>query len=406
MKSRSWPTRREALAFDADIKAVKLRGGVPVQSTKRTLNEAFEEWQRLRGATKMATTMRTYRALWRRHVADDLGQLPLAALEASPKLIEEAMQRMVPPGASADGSGAAARRKAIFIVSAVLRAATEWRWIASNPLANLQKPAAPPVRTKRPLAPIVIERIRQEMLTRRSLDAAGLRPLGDACLVSTLAYGGLRPQEALALTWEDIGERTLNVDKAVSDGRLTKTKTGKNRHVPLLAALASDLAEWRAASGDASASALVFPAPDGAPWSDTRFRNWRARVWRPALDRLAEQDEALAHLRAARPYDLRGSFVSLQLRAGCSPVEVAAWTGHAVRVMYEHYAGVIHELVDQPRIPAEAEIRKARTALRSQPDEEVIELVAESVRPRDEPSEAARALLFGPRRAHTAVRAG
>jgi integrase len=405
MKSRSLPSKREAELFDAEIRVVKLRGGVPVQSTKRTLNEAFEEWQELRGRQLSGATLRTYRALWRRHIADDLGLMPLAALEASPKLIEDAMSRMLPAGAAAgDSPGAAARRKAVFVVSAVLRAAAEWRWIAANPLANIRKPSAPPTRRKRPLAPIVVERVRHEMRDRRSLDSSGLRSVGDACLVSVLAYGGLRPQEALALTWGDIWGTALNVDKAISDGHVTRTKTGKSRHPPLVQPLADDLREWRIACGNPADRAFVF-GDDGRPWTVSQFRNWRSRVWRPALERLADADAALEHLREARPYDLRGSFVSLQLRAGCSPVEVASWSGHAVRVMYEHYAGVIHELIDQPRVSATDEIRRARTALATQPADEVREMVAESVRPREEPTEAARALLYGRRGASASTAA-
>jgi integrase len=398
MNSRSFLTFDEASGFDAQVRIAKLRGTAPLQRTKRTLNEAFEEWQALRGRELATATLTTYRALWRRHVAEDLGLMPLSALEANPKLIEEAMSRMLPPGSIAgDSKGSAARRKAIFVVSAVLRAATEWRWINANPLANLRKPSAPPTRSKRPLAPIVIERIRHEVRARRSLDADGVRSLGDACLISVLAYGGLRPQEALALTWADVQGSGITIDKAVADGRVSRTKTGKSRLAPLVEPLAADLREWRKACGDPAGRAFVFPGDGGEPWSATQFRNWRSRVWRPALERLAEGDDALSHLREARPYDLRGSFVSLQLRAGCSPVEVASWSGHAVRVMYEHYAGVIHELIDQPRVPATEEISHARTVLATQPSDEVIEMVAESVRPREEPSQAARALLYGRR---------
>ena len=50
----------------------------------------------------------------------------------------------------------------------------------------------------------------------------------DATLISVLAYAGLRPQEALALRWRDVGERTLMVNAQ---------KTGQRRNVRLLAPL-------------------------------------------------------------------------------------------------------------------------------------------------------------------------
>lgn len=39
-----------------------------------------------------------------------------------------------------------------------------------------------------------------------------------ACLVSVLAYAGLRPAEALALRWGDVGEGSVLVQRALADG--------------------------------------------------------------------------------------------------------------------------------------------------------------------------------------------
>ena len=41
-----------------------------------------------------------------------------------------------------------------------------------------------------------------------------------------------------------------------------------------------------------------------------------------------------------------GSFVSLHLRAGASPLEVAQWAGHSPAVMFKHYANVIEERLE------------------------------------------------------------
>src|SRR3546814_1155440 len=65
-----------------------------------------------------------------------------------------------------------------------------------------------------------------------------------------LAYAGLRPQEALAMRWDDVRERTLLIEKA-SDGQggVKPTKTSQSRTVRLLAPLGGDLAEWRLICG-------------------------------------------------------------------------------------------------------------------------------------------------------------
>jgi integrase len=84
-----------------------------------------------------------------------------------------------------------------------------------------------------PLAPETVEVIRDWLLRRRLIR--------DATLVSVLAYAGLRPGEALALTWAHVRERTLLVESAVSFGKVEGTKTGRRRTVPLVGPLAQDL---------------------------------------------------------------------------------------------------------------------------------------------------------------------
>jgi integrase len=68
------------------------------------------------------------------------------------------------------------------------------------------------------MAPVVVERMRSHLLAR-----------GDLCsatLVSVLAYAGVRPGEALALTFGDVRERTILVERAASLGEVKETKTG------------------------------------------------------------------------------------------------------------------------------------------------------------------------------------
>ncbi len=214
------------------------------------------------------------------------------------------------------------------------------------------------------------------MLRRKTRDPDGLRPLGDACLVSLLSYAGLRPGEALALNFGDVGTRTLTIDKAVADGRVGSIKTDRARVVPLSEPLAHDLATWRIEARDPPNAALVFPASGGRPWSRSRANNWRARVWKPVLESLATEP-TLERLATAIPYDCRGSFVSLNLRAGASPLEVARWAGHSPQVMFDRYANVIDELVGEPILPVDEQIHRAREAAEDRPREELDKLLAD-----------------------------
>lgn len=82
------------------------------------------------------------------------------------------------------------------------------------------------------------------------------------------SYAGLRPGEALALTWRDVGQRTILVERAAALGEIKETKTRQTRSVRLLAPLARDLREWRLKCGRPDDEALVFPRFDGATWNE------------------------------------------------------------------------------------------------------------------------------------------
>jgi len=100
-------------------------------------------------------------------------------------------------------------------------------------------------------------------------------------------HAGLRPGEALALRWRAIGERTIRIDRAMPCGEEKETKTGRSRSVRLLAPLHEDLASWRLVSGRDDSRGLLFPRPDGRPWGEDDWHNWRNRVFRPAASAVA-----------------------------------------------------------------------------------------------------------------------
>ena len=179
----------------------------------------------------------------------------------------------------------------------------------------------------------------------------------DATLVSVLAYAGLRPGEALALTWGDVRERTLLIDKALSLGAIEETKNRRHRTVDLLAPLAADLRRYRLASGRPDDRALVFPrARVGGPWNVNAYRTWRRKVFAVAV--------TAAKLPPMRPYDLRHSFASLLIAEGRSILEVAEQLGHAPTMTLDVYGHVIAELSGQEKRAAEDLIREAREDVR------------------------------------------
>ena len=179
----------------------------------------------------------------------------------------------------------------------------------------------------------------------------------DTLIVSLMAYGGLRPEEVLGLTWPDLRERVLNVDKAVAHGCVKRTKTEERRAVDILGPLADDLeAHRKALKATPGPGAWVFPhsLDPSRPWSDSMYRNWRKRVFEPAAERAGLSDLV--------PYDLRRTFVSLLLSCGYRRGEVADQAGHSVAVMEKHYAVTIAEYRGVPLTDPDDAIRKARAA--------------------------------------------
>jgi integrase len=208
-------------------------------------------------------------------------------------------------------------------------------------------PTAPRQRAVRAISPTDVEKLRHQAPTA-----------ADGLLVSVLAYAGLRPEEALALTWGDVRDSILIVDKAVTHGQVKGTKNAKNRTVDLIEPLAEDLRAARVALGRIpAASEFVFPHPRDAtlPWGATTWRNWQRRTFRDAA--------SAAGLDDITPYTLRHSFVSLLLAAGRRPGEVADQAGHSLAVCQDTYAHVIAEFRGVAVSDPAEEVRKARASL-------------------------------------------
>lgn len=327
-------SKADAVAYDAEIKRRKRLGDLAsLDAGKQTLADFAGEWWELYAKTHLArSTQELYASLLDGHIMPMLGPMPLR--EITPEAIERWKQQRL-----RDGAGPAVLAKAFTLLGSILARAAEWGRIPSNPARVVRKPPGQPSKTVRPLAPATVERIR---------DALSIR---DATLVSVLAYAGLRPQEALALTWGDIRERTLLIDKAAAHGQVKATKTGHTRTVRLLAPLASDLAAWRLASGRPEDASLVFPSGSGGVSTKSDYQNWRRRKFVPA-SRAAGQ--------ASCPYDLRHSFCSLLAHEGMTVVEIARQMGHKPSVCWNTYMHVFEELEGAERRPAEDEIRAAR----------------------------------------------
>lgn len=325
-------TRRDAESFERRVYMLKRIGDLDVLDRGReTLAEFAEEWWELYARVNLArATLVRYTEVWNTHTLPRLGHIPLR--ELTPEGITRFRLDLERAGA-----GQATVRKALSMLQGILSRAVEWQRIASNPVAVVRKPSA-----KRQREVVVLEPERVESLRRHLIDCGAI---GDAVLVSVLAYAGLRPwSEAVTLAWADVRERTL---------RVYASKTRRERTIDLLAPLRADLAEWRLACGRPGGRALVLPY-SGRAWADHDVRNWRRRVWKPAI-KACELDPAIV------PYDLRHSFASLLIHEKrLSIVEIADQMGHAPTMTSDTYGHVMRELREAEPVSAEDQIRRAR----------------------------------------------
>jgi integrase len=335
-RRRSFARKKDAAAFEAKVRIAARQGELTTLDAGRmTLGEFAEQWWEKYVKAKLATaTVHSYASAWNLHVLPYLGEKRLR--DITPRLIEEWRFEL-----EQEGVGAQTVKKSMAVLQSCLQRAVVWGEIQSNPCREVKKPAGRRRREIRPVPPLEVERMRQHLL-----EADRLR---DATLVSVLAYAGLRPEEALAITWEHVRENTILVEQAASYGELKGTKTGAIRSVRLLSPLREDLAIWRVASGG---TGFVFPSKSGGLWTREAYKSWARKSFRRA---------ALASDRGdVTPYTLRHSFASLLIHEGRSVVEVAAQMGHAPTVTLGDYAHVFADLGEETERDPEKEITRAR----------------------------------------------
>lgn len=374
-QSRTFDLKRDADAFDADLKRRRRLGTLAeLDAGTETLDQYVSNVWTPTYAPPSIKARALYSSVYDHHIASPLGHLPLR--ELTPEILSRWQQDRL-----AAGGGPVAVRKALSVLSNILRRAVESGRLAVNPARVVRPVPLPPKAEVRPLAPATVEKMRAVSSER------------DAALLSVLAYAGLRPGEALALRWGDIGERTILVERAASVGEVKDTKTSHHRTVKLLAPLKRDLAQWRLRSGNPGDEELVFPSRAGGVWSEAAWQSWRRHSFARALSaalggsvddplerpcpkcrarrgkecrtpsgRIASKPHAdRSRVKVAgRPYDLRHSFASLLLHEGQNVIYVARQLGHDASLTLGTYGHVIEELEGMPQQSAEDAIKDAR----------------------------------------------
>lgn len=337
---RTFDRRKDALDFIAWARRRKQLGQAVVADDV-PLAQFVETYWRLHAVPNLRPATRDlYKRIWALHIKPRLGDYGVQ--ELSPKRLTRFRAEL-----ERSDVGQATVVKAMSIVQSILSFAVTEELVEYNAAAAVKKPRYTRAREPHIFLPKDVEAIRTKLSLR------------DATLVSVLAYSGPRPEEVVCrLTWADVGEQAI---------RYVDTKRNRVRFTPLLAPLAEDLREWFLASGRPNGQSPVFPAHDRGFWGNDDWRNWRRRVWQGEPERARRDRKNATPARegcappGTRPRDLRSSYVTLRVYEGVPLTQIASEVGTSVRMIEQHYAGVIANWDGKQR-SAEASIRAARKA--------------------------------------------
>ncbi|WP_298330927.1 site-specific integrase [Haloactinopolyspora sp.] len=269
-RAKTFPTKREASRFLAEVESTKSRGQyIDPQAGKTRFGDFAARWEAARVVE--ATTSAATRSALRARLLPYWGTWPLASIDhlAVQEWVNKIAAELAPSSvASLHGK-----------LSAILGAAARARLIAANPCEGIRLPAAR--KADRDGRTITRDELVSKLLP--------VVPEFYRALPATAAGAGLRWGECLGLRWSDIDvdAGVLHVRRVVIEvrGRVTvkpypKTRAGR-RTVPMAGFLSDALRIHRKITGGGEQTA-VFTGPDGG---HLLRGNFRRRIWRPSLVR-------------------------------------------------------------------------------------------------------------------------
>lgn len=220
-------------------------------------------------------------------------------------------------------------RRALADLNAACNWATETKLIQTNPYRKLTKQLPKNRSGDRSREVFSTAEIKKILVAFRTDKAAAFY----ANYIELLALTGFRPEEAIAITWDDLtagenGKLSIRVNKAHSKGELQTTKTGERRDFPCNPQLTKFLTGLPKVS---NLHNLIFPSPQG---NYIDQHNFRSRYWLPIVRELAAQKKIKQYLPC---YNLRHSFITRLVREGLDVATIAKLAGNSPKMIFDHY---------------------------------------------------------------------
>lgn len=344
-------TEKEAVARMGElVKAHTEEQGIRRSKREATFGDAADDWLRyLEREDRKPSTIADYRNLlarpgekWARgdgekkaRVMRAFGNRRLRAIKT--RDIEKFLDELQDEGLSARLVNK--HRSVLHAVFEFCRKHRSGYGLAENPVSASEKRTQRDRREIRPFTPEEVAAIvraaesgsREEEpdenygpLTRAAWEESNRQW---AAMFLVAAETGLRQGELRALRWRDIWfqDRSIKVERAVSNDQIDLPKSGRGRRVPMSDEVMRHLdllsrRERFTAPGD-----LVFPGPTG------EIQN------RGAIYRRFVKTQNAAGVEPRRFHDLRHTYCSRLVAKGADLVTVKTWAGHSSITVTERY---------------------------------------------------------------------
>lgn len=305
-RSRTFRTKRDAQAFEAQVQRDRSMGAFARDEPVRSpLGDHLRAWLDQGEPSWSPNTVRQRRSAIRAWLEPGLGNVPMSELGTA--RIREYQAHL------ATQTTAGNTRNVMAVLSAALGAAVDDGLIPYNPCSSVRGVRAGAPRRRR-----VDYRTARRVLPYLS----GANRLRAAIML----MAGLRPSEASALTWADVHEDYIVVERSIQQGAVHPTKTGAVRTCPIH----DDLRVELSLADRGRPDDWVAPAPAGGP---VNVHNYSRRVLAPASRRAGIP---------LTQYDLRHACATHMLvDLGIPPVLVASYLGHGPGVLMDIYADAI-----------------------------------------------------------------
>lgn len=341
-RARTFARLADAEAFQAAMEDDIRRGRYhDPRLSRRTFAQLADEWLESKADVKTSTLNR-YRRELRVYLLPKWGAAPVGDITA--RDIQEWVALLPKGGYPADlPDGREPRplkprtiRSVVRIVmGGVLSHALDEGCVTANPIDKVVTPRI--VDDDDDMVLLSIPEVEE------LADEAGKRDPLDALIIRWQAYTGMRIGETFALQVRDMDLRHRRArvrhtwtDAADKGVKLGTPKSGKARTIVFPDFL---LADMKGLCHGMPGDAFVFRAPRGGALS---VNNWRSCSWTPALRRAGMEDEGI------RIHDLRHTYASIAIAAGCDVKTLQSQLGHAsATITLDTYARLWPERLDE-----------------------------------------------------------